>query len=107
MKDKIQEVHDYFKNKLINGEFIVTSPSKYTIGVRVDDMYDFILWVGNFALPLTVALTNYDISYMNITFSEEDRFKLHKILTPYVLNMQKYELQNEIDKLQGELKDLE
>ena len=40
MKEKIQEVHDYFKNKLLTGDFEIKSFNFGTITVLIDKVQE-------------------------------------------------------------------
>jgi len=47
MKTKISEVQEYFKNKIINGDYEPVAFEPNYVKVKVDNEFDFIIWVGN------------------------------------------------------------
>ena len=47
MDEKIKEVQVYFKSKLLAGDFIVKSLTRYFTTVVVDEIYEFNFWMGN------------------------------------------------------------
>tara|TARA_R100000900_G_scaffold144902_1_gene129708 strand:+ start:174 stop:533 length:360 start_codon:yes stop_codon:yes gene_type:complete len=44
---QIKEIQDYFRNKIIDGEYEVITADSYTLQVAVDGEYKFCLWTSN------------------------------------------------------------
>lgn len=76
--DKIKEVQDYFKKKLIDGDYEEVSRCSYKLWLKIDEQYLFILWIANGVEFLHVTY-GFDegasevLSFMNIEFSEYDK----------------------------------
>ena len=74
MEDKIQEVEQYFRNKLVSGEYKVVERDAHRWQVLIDGKYNFSMWVANGAPSYTIS----DIltpSYMFFILTEEEREK--------------------------------
>ena len=46
MKNKIKEVQQYFKRKIVSGKYEVTEHGQYSWELKIDD-YQFSMWVSN------------------------------------------------------------
>lgn len=84
MEEKIQEVEQYFRDKLISGDYAVKSIDKFTWGVLVDDKYLFSLWVANGEYGCEISNT-IDKSYMIFKLSDEDKRELWSNLDPLII----------------------
>jgi len=71
MEDKIKEVHDYFKNKIVIGDYVVHNVGEYTIVIIVDGKYRFTLWTANEAQNLKTYSD--PPCYMQLTFSLDEQ----------------------------------
>ena len=76
IEQKIQDVKDYFKNKILSGDFSFKINSKYTIEIIIDDKYSFIIWIGNLDIPETRKIHDSGISFINIDFTNEESREL-------------------------------
>ena len=80
MKTKIKEVHDYFRDKLIKGDFKVRSIEEYYILLIIDGEYLFVIWSANesYALRAESCFINrrFEYSFMDINFREKDKISL-------------------------------
>lgn len=109
MKKKIEEVQEYFKNKILAGEYEAVGLTDYVINLKVDDLFIFSFWSCN-------GDTNFkqyiDSGYPNFIylpeFSEAERVSAYTLLKPTldkmteeILNESKLEQYN---NLQTELK---
>lgn len=47
IEDKLKDVADYFKHKIITGEFEFKTCGDYTATVLIDEKYEFQLWIAN------------------------------------------------------------
>lgn len=86
MKTKIKEVHDYFRDKLINGDFKVDRIVSHEIYLIVDNKYPFIIWSANkdYGLQTQGADTLNKGSFMDINFREEDKKALWGKIKPII-----------------------
>jgi len=46
METKIKEVQDYFKNKILSGQFDIAEFHEFDVCVLIDKIYPFCIWVG-------------------------------------------------------------
>jgi len=105
MEKKINEVHDYFKNKLVKGEFEIKEISEYKAIVVVDKKYEFCVWTGNYDIPTSRKMYKHEVSYMDIELSDSESCELDKVLKPsikafrltYLISQKENEL-NELKK---------
>jgi len=104
MKTKIKEVQDYFKGKILNGEFETVEQSQHQFKVKIDKEYYFVIWIGNsYKYPDTVKISDVSHSFMNISFTDEESIKLHNLLKDRI---QKYRSETLIKEKEAELKKL-
>jgi len=47
MESKIKEVEEYFKQKIVEGEYKVVDRTQYVVNILVDNKYTFNLWVAS------------------------------------------------------------
>jgi hypothetical protein len=71
MKNKIKEVHDYFKNKIIEGDYIVFKKTSYVWSIEIDKEFKFYLWISNGSSSLECY--EHDNNFMNIQLSLKER----------------------------------
>ncbi len=89
MKTKIKEVHDYFRDKIVNGEFDVVKIEEHHITVSVDRIYNFIIWTANGESPLSTYPGSWNglRTFMHLGFRVKDKEKLwpkmNKIMKDY------------------------
>ena len=53
MKEKIKEIQDYFKDKILSEDFEVSEVSEHVTTLLVDGEYKFNIWTGNIDIPKT------------------------------------------------------
>jgi len=78
METKIKEVQDYFKNKILSGEFDVCEIHEYYVTVLVDITYQFCIWVGRQNPQEFCKLWDGKFNFIYFDFEKEERAKLHK-----------------------------
>jgi len=104
MKDKIKEVEDYFKTKLLNGDYEITKRDQYIYTVLIDNKYIFAIWVSGDVCnrDIYVMRDNYiQISFDTIEEKQTLHSKLYKDYNAYmsknkVINDKIKELQKQI-----------
>jgi hypothetical protein len=47
IENKIKEIQDYFIEKVKNGEYEVVKIGPHTATIRIDDKYEFDMWICN------------------------------------------------------------
>jgi len=73
MKTTIESVQQYFSQKLINGEYEATEIKQDYIRVKVDNQYNFILWIasGEKYFRTWESISSYFISIPDFTADEK------------------------------------
>ena len=71
MEEKIKEVQDYFKNKLLKGEFETTKITDYWIKLVIDSKYNFFIWMAN--QEINVRLYESETNFMLFDLSSEEK----------------------------------
>jgi hypothetical protein len=104
MNDKIREVQDYFKNKILKGEFTVFETRENVLTIAVDGEYKFGLLVGDFP---TIQYRYAEHNFMNLDLSKDDEIVLKSLVTPVMLEFKRNvllaEKRAELEKLENEL----
>jgi hypothetical protein len=85
MKEQIERVQDYFKNKLLSNEFVIVKIDQYQLEILIDDHFNFTLWIGNFDLPCTLKNNTLSQSFMDLKLTDENSEDLHAILYPTIM----------------------
>ena len=87
IEQKIFDVVEYFKNKLLTGDFKVTEIGQFVLCLKVDKKYTFSVWISNFDIASTVKLYSDlgEINFIHIDFTDEESELLHEAVKPYVL----------------------
>lgn len=70
LKKQIKEVQDYFKNKIVNGEYKVTAADDYSLQITIDGEYKFCLWTSNGADMFRLYEGMYN--FVELEFSEAE-----------------------------------
>lgn len=111
MKRKIQEVQEYFKNKILTGNFTVLSVKEYALEIKIDGEYLFTIWVGN-----EETCQQHDVDYYTNfisipKFSAKEIAKCWEIFEPLVkearaeqLRLEKLDKLGQYNRLKRELK---
>lgn len=89
MQAKIKEVQDYFKSKILNGEFEVSKITEYKIHLVVDSKFEFVIWAGNTDIPEVRKNTKTELSFMNLELSNNEAIQLDKILKQTIFEFRK------------------
>lgn len=101
---KINEVNQYFKDKLLAGEFTILKMKEHTCKIEIDGQYQFNVWIGNFTtIPDSTRLYEDNYNFMHIELSKEESIQLNSILKPAVLGWRKNIL---IEQKRAELEQL-
>lgn len=108
MKNKINEVTKYFKEKILTGEFGIKRIDSYNVTISVDNEYEFIFWTGNiYDFKESLQLHPNALSFMDLEFSEFEINVLYSYLLPIVNKYKKEvilaEKEAELIKLKNEI----
>jgi hypothetical protein len=107
MKEQIERVQDYFKNKLLSNEFVIVKIDQYQIEILIDDHFDFTFWIGNLDLPHSLKNNTLKQSFMDLKLTDKNSEKLHAILYPTIMTYRKEvllaEKTNELENLKKSL----
>lgn len=105
MKEKIEEVQGYFRNKILTGEFSTEEITEYVMTIKVDGEYVFNLWIGNITdINDSVKLYQSQFNFMDVEFSTEERISIREMINPVVKSFRQTEL---LEKKRAELAELE
>lgn len=84
MNEKILEVQNYFKQKILSKEYNIESIREYEIVLIIDGIYKFPFWGGNIDIPNARKL--YGNYFMELNLTESDILKIHANLKPLIEN---------------------
>ena len=107
MKEQIERVQDYFKNKLLSNEFVIVKIDQYQIEILIDDYFDFTFWIGNLDLPHSLKNNTLKQSFMDLKLTDKNSEDLHAILYSTIMTYRKEvllaEKTNELENLKKSL----
>lgn len=89
MEEKINEVENYFKNKLLNGEYEVVKQTEHVLTVSIDNLYIFNIWIANMQYPESRDLYSGAYNYMHFELTKKEKTKLHNMLKDEVIRYNK------------------
>ena len=107
MKKQIKQVQDYFKNKMLSNDFEILNVDEYTLELRIDSEYKFVIWTGNVDIPQSRKLYSGKLSFMDINMTNDEAIKFNELLLPAINKFRKETLleqkRKELEQLQNEL----
>jgi hypothetical protein len=110
MKEQIKKVQDYFKSKMLSGDFDIMNIDEYKLELIIDNEYKFFLWIGNLDIPKLTKPYSGELSFMDLSLSNEEAIKLNRVLLPTINKFRKETLLSqktrELESLQKELSDI-
>jgi len=75
LNGKFKELHDYFRDKIVKGQYEIVKRDPHTYKVDIDG-YTFVLWIANEAYGFSVdSGSTFDVNTMNIKFRVSDKSK--------------------------------
>ena len=104
METQIKQVNDYFVNKLLDKDFELIEVETYWAIVKIDDVYEFTLWIGN--ASQNFSCYEYKLNFMHLDFDEVQKQYLHKYFNDLRKELQKDILLKEIEERRNKLKNL-
>ena len=85
MENKIKEVQEYFRNKIVNGEYEILEMDQYIACILIEDKYKFGIWHAGGVNHVEIYHTgNSSNSFMYIKFNYNDKTVIFNYLKPYV-----------------------
>ena len=107
MKKEIKAVHDYFRTKLIKGQYDIIDITGYTVRLLIDNKYKFCIWLANGEFSIACYEDHGHPCFMEITFRVSDKSalwgKLNKPFTKYKKEIVLISKTEELEKLRLEL----
>jgi len=100
MKEKIKEVQEYFKAKIMAGDYVVTDVKKDKITLTIDGKYEFPFCI--WALTLTSVMIQSN-AFMTIGLTKEEKEELSSRFINVLKDAEKAEKLAQLEKLQKEL----
>lgn len=89
MEEKIKEVQEYFKNKMLKGEFVLGEriESNY-YDIVIDKKYSFSIWINNFTQAPTINVwDSCSKNFMKgIVFTEQQQAHFYELSKPMLQN---------------------
>ena len=80
IEQQLQDVDDYFKSKVLSGDYEVIETNQHEAVLSVDDKYDFKVWIGN-DMPDNIFI--YGITAFKMPkLSDSEKQKAWDILEP-------------------------
>jgi hypothetical protein len=106
MKNKIKEVHDYFKTLIINGQYEVVKNEYHTMEISINGEYIFTLWMANKSDGF--ELYKGALNFMQVEFNVKEKEKAYKTAKVIHDEYKRTELltqkRKELEELENELK---
>jgi len=114
IEEKLKEIGDYFKQKVLEGDYKFIKCGEHTATILVNGVYVFELWIGNNPRDNFNFYNTYGkdliYSYLCLT-TQKERIKCWSKLKPHINSYKstilKREKQREINRLQKEIANLE
>ena len=107
MESKINEVQDYFKNKILAGDFETIEIGEYVFQIKVDEKYQFSIWIGNWNIPDNTKLYDSYYNFIMFDLTKEEAIQLKAAIMPKVKAYRTGKLieekRKELAKLENEL----
>jgi len=103
MESKIQEVQDYFKNKIINGQFELTKTDQFTATILIDEKYSFNIWISNGSFSIETYSSYPSTSFMDIKFSNEEKKLIWNLFKNVAEKIKLEEKKQQFEQLKKEL----
>lgn len=103
MKEKIKEIQDYFKEKLLKGDYKVTSIEEHTCTVLIDDECTFIIWMANGAEHRKLYNLGITQNFIHFYLTQEESILLDSLL---VSDYKKFLVDELVSKKERELEKL-
>lgn len=107
MKEKIIEVENYFKSKLLSNDFEIKEIKECTLSLSIDNKYIFTIWIGNFDLDNYIELYEGGFNYISLKFNLKEKVKLKSVIKKPVnewrRNVLLREKRKEFNRLKKEL----
>jgi hypothetical protein len=111
INEQIVNVEGYFKNKILNEDYVTIDIDEHIYKLQIDNKYTFTLWIGNIQnIKDSVKLYENGQSYIDVKFNQKERIKLRGNILPLVkketiekalseINKRKRQLEVKLEKL--------
>ena len=110
IESTLKDVANYFKSKIIKGEFTLTECAKSTCTILIDGKYIFELWIANdpkkhFDFYSTFLFTDLTPYYFKFN-TQKERLQAWEQVKPRIESYRSKEKQQRIEELQKEIESL-
>jgi len=102
MQKQIQQVQQYFKDKIIDKQFEVDLINDHTIDITIDEVYPFTVWTANHTESRHIYR-----GFMVLEFTTIEKCEVEKVLRPIIEAQAKERAEAKIEELKKELAQLE
>jgi len=98
MEKKIKEINNYFRDKIVKGDYEVKTKGTHTWSIIIDEKYHFGLWICNGSSAFSIyQFDSFKPAFMNIEFREADKkaaFKrISKAIDENIIEIKKAQLE--------------
>lgn len=104
MEELIKQVQEYFKEKLLSGDFKIVKVDEYREWIQIDEKYNFCIWMRNNAKFRRIYESEYN--FMHIDLNDEERatlaFLVDKGYADYIKNEAIQKKLEEIERMKAE-----
>lgn len=106
MEEQIKAVQEYFKAKILSGDFEVKDVDQHYFEFEIDAKYYFIIWVGNPDIIESFRIRHSALkqSFMCVDFTFDEQVIIESVVMPYVNGYKRSTL---LEQKRKELQDLE
>lgn len=104
----LKEIHDYFRDKIVDGEYEVIKKEEHTWRVLIDG-YTFVLWIANEDFGFATYIFGDNFMALNFTVKQREKGwrKINKLIKEYNSTSLLSEKREQLNKLTKELEELE
>ena len=108
IEKKINEISDYFKNKILAGDFDFIKCDECTARILIDNKYKFELWIANTPkYNFRIHGQSIDTTIFNTEFkNQKERIKGYSKVKPFIQKGLDENKQKEIEALKQQLENL-
>ena len=74
--ETLKQVNDYFVNKIVKGQFIVTKIDEHHVSVQINKKYDFVIWTASGVDCIETYNSYSEPNTMNLDFTESEKISI-------------------------------
>jgi hypothetical protein len=82
MKQQIQQIRNYFKSKILKGDYLITTHSDCSIGITIDKEFVFNLWIANGSQYFGLFNSDNHINTVSLDFTNDEKKEAYSKIEP-------------------------